>query len=979
MCKTFNDAGCSKIGILNKGELVMQRITCLCIMACLLVAFTGMAAARIDRVDREKSASLTDERLDLGIAAAVPEEFFNVLHIGALWFPAVSNKGYIGYFDISAFYPGGGAVSAIWQAGMWAGGYVEGNTNAWVYMGADGYSSDPANYDALDEQAIVETETDLALPYPYRRLTVHVNTANKPDIPAGCTGNECTDGDLGMDVTYEWHQWGVPGYDHWVFIHVIVAFSKDIDTYYWGWMSDCDVGDVSLSSYYFDDYAGWDDTYKFCYMRDWDYDPLEGQPYAPSTEDSIFLTPNVIGQYLLAAPPVGGPITADPSPTQKWVSKNYWDWNNDVSSVQDMYDRLTGIWENPFPPLEEFDYRILNGVGPYDVSAGDTAHFWMAYVIGEDYDEGSHATYGMGTLVDHVLQAWVFYAVGMVIPADEYPPRAPDLDPELEIDVIDDTLMVHWAPYEDIPAGAAADSFIVFRSVIDKLGPWERVAAFENSVTEMHLGLVSGCNYVWVQAYDTDNETGSNPYALSSRLYARDDNGIIRANDNSIVCVSPQITVSIVTEPVDLAISVDGSPFQAPYQFLTGTGFNHLIGTDSLQVAGDSTFVFTGWSDGGTATHLFTAGAEDTLLTASFDLITSWARIDSIVDVPDDQGGWVRAHFTRSGRDFPEEMALPIASYGIWRLVESSPLLAALEAQASPPEEKRETGGTPDLTGMPVVTYMGKIYIQSSPDLAASSFPPGTWELVISVPAVQQDDYIVAVPTLADSCAVGTNYAVLVITAHTTTPSIWYVSEPDSGYSVDNIAPGVPEGFAVAYNTGSGTELTWDECPDEDFQYFRVYRGESEDFDPTSENLVHSTAGTEWLDTVEEGWRYYYKITALDHVGNESEAASPETVTGDETPQVPNAFALYQNIPNPFNPVTTIRFDLPRPAQVRLCVYNVKGELVASLADEYMTEGRKEVGWEARDNEGRAVASGVYFYRLTAGDFVQTKKMVLLR
>ncbi len=88
---------------------------------------------------------------------------------------------------------------------------------------------------------------------------------------------------------------------------------------------------------------------------------------------------------------------------------------------------------------------------------------------------------------------------------------------------------------------------------------------------------------------------------------------------------------------------------------------------------------------------------------------------------------------------------------------------------------------------------------------------------------------------------------------------------------------------------------------------------------------------------------------------------------------------LYQNAPNPFNPATTIRFDLPRAVQVKLCVYNVKGELISTLVDQRMTEGRKEASWEAMDDKGRAVSSGIYFYRLVAGDFVQTRKMVLLR
>jgi hypothetical protein len=101
--------------------------------------------------------------------------------------------------------------------------------------------------------------------------------------------------------------------------------------------------------------------------------------------------------------------------------------------------------------------------------------------------------------------------------------------------------------------------------------------------------------------------------------------------------------------------------------------------------------------------------------------------------------------------------------------------------------------------------------------------------------------------------------------------------------------------------------------------------------------------------------------------------------SGNETPDVPQKFALMQNVPNPFNPSTLIRFDLPRAVHVRLSVYNVKGELVATIIDDDMTQGRKEVSWTAKDDHGNTVASGIYFYRLVAGDFIETKKMVLLR
>ncbi|MBN2185109.1 MAG: T9SS type A sorting domain-containing protein [Candidatus Krumholzibacteriota bacterium] len=101
-------------------------------------------------------------------------------------------------------------------------------------------------------------------------------------------------------------------------------------------------------------------------------------------------------------------------------------------------------------------------------------------------------------------------------------------------------------------------------------------------------------------------------------------------------------------------------------------------------------------------------------------------------------------------------------------------------------------------------------------------------------------------------------------------------------------------------------------------------------------------------------------------------------VTDDRVPP-PQDVVLHQNYPNPFNPLTTIRFDMPRSAHVKLRIYNVKGELVSTLVDQQMTEGRQEIIWNAGDSRGRKVSSGVYFYRLTAGDIVQTKKMILLR
>jgi predicted outer membrane repeat protein len=103
------------------------------------------------------------------------------------------------------------------------------------------------------------------------------------------------------------------------------------------------------------------------------------------------------------------------------------------------------------------------------------------------------------------------------------------------------------------------------------------------------------------------------------------------------------------------------------------------------------------------------------------------------------------------------------------------------------------------------------------------------------------------------------------------------------------------------------------------------------------------------------------------------------TDAGEPGIGLPEAMRLYQSYPNPFNPSTTIEFDLPDPAHVRLCVYNVKGELVSTLVDCDLQAGRKKIVWNAVNDHGSNLASGVYFYKITVGDFVQTRKIVLLR
>src|SRR5262249_9804888 len=89
--------------------------------------------------------------------------------------------------------------------------------------------------------------------------------------------------------------------------------------------------------------------------------------------------------------------------------------------------------------------------------------------------------------------------------------------------------------------------------------------------------------------------------------------------------------------------------------------------------------------------------------------------------------------------------------------------------------------------------------------------------------------------------------------------------------------------------------------------------------------------------------------------------------------------SLAQNYPNPFNPQTTIAFSIATRAATHLAIYDVNGALVRTLANEMRAAGPYRITWDGRDDGGRVVASGVYFYKLSAGGFTQTKKMVLLK
>ncbi len=128
---------------------------------------------------------------------------------------------------------------------------------------------------------------------------------------------------------------------------------------------------------------------------------------------------------------------------------------------------------------------------------------------------------------------------------------------------------------------------------------------------------------------------------------------------------------------------------------------------------------------------------------------------------------------------------------------------------------------------------------------------------------------------------------------------------------------------------------------------------------------------------------YFWRVSASNQYGSSlwSEAFGFKTLItsiASEESEIPSEYALYQNYPNPFNPTTTIKFALPIQSKVELKIFDILGQEVKSLINDYLNSGNYTIEWDSRNNNGEKVSSGIYIYRISAGNFFQAKKMILL-
>ena len=325
----------------------------------------------------------------------------------------------------------------------------------------------------------------------------------------------------------------------------------------------------------------------------------------------------------------------------------------------------------------------------------------------------------------------------------------------------------------------------------------------------------------------------------------------------------------------------------------------------------------------------------------------------AVKDVPSDQGGHVRLEWYWSAYD--NAPGDPVTGYDVWRQVPagSGPGLAA---RAAPRSAAAPRPGDVRARGAGVTATF--------------------WEFLGTVPPRGTPNYAFDVPTLADSAAAGAARETFEVDANVA--GTFFVSAPDSGYSVDNLAPPPPTGFSGSYAAGSAS-LLWDPSTAGDLGTYRLYRGTSPSFVPAAGNLVAAPLTTHYTDAA--GRPYWYKLSAVDVHGNEGVAVAlqPSGTTGVDDGAPPSEVSLALRSGTPARAGVTFALGMPRAGRVTLALYDAAGRRVRTLLAAGAPAGRVTATWDLRDDAGRALGDGLYFAGLDAGGTRRTQKVVVAR
>ncbi len=369
-----------------------------------------------------------------------------------------------------------------------------------------------------------------------------------------------------------------------------------------------------------------------------------------------------------------------------------------------------------------------------------------------------------------------------------------------------------------------------------------------------------------------------------------------------------------------------------------------------------------GWNDSRSYSQIYMQRAEPRYGT--------WGRpeptIVSATDNPNDEGGAVILRWIASEHDrfyYPG-----ISHYSVWRTTDAIAMMAS----------------APNVTVVTNPAEIGEDFAGSAIYEESTPAGPLYWEWVANQSAFYSQSYSYLTPTRADS-TVGVpathHFKVIAHEADFPQTRAWE-SGTVSGNSYDNLAPpppialgGTPSPWDITLNWTSGGIV-------EDFDHYQIYRRSNPSVLPVPLYLIGTSDEIVFVDDSVPGGPLYYIVTAVDIHGNQSAPSNvwspPGTTPVGDTPSI-SKLTVLDNIPNPFSASTRIRVGLPKASDMEIEVFDVAGRRVRSERMATVAAGWRDVSFDARDTSGRALPSGVYFYRVKAAGETITRKIVIAR
>jgi hypothetical protein len=323
--------------------------------------------------------------------------------------------------------------------------------------------------------------------------------------------------------------------------------------------------------------------------------------------------------------------------------------------------------------------------------------------------------------------------------------------------------------------------------------------------------------------------------------------------------------------------------------------------------------------------------------------VISAPHLIDVKDVSGDQGGKVSVTWNRSLLDHAGVRM--VTGYTVWRRIPSGSVLKS----GISPSGKR---------------------ISSRIDGTQTTY----WEPIADLRAQFLDGYGYTAETSRDSMYGSNPYTAFFVSALTEDPYVFFQSNVDSGYSVDNLVPGPVQGLH-SYGIEPGVlRITWQPNQEPDISHYNIYKSTDPAFHPSLSLLVASPTDTSYVDSAFNGPSDYYKVTALDIHGNESRI--PVLVTArDANDLTTSLFPPYA--PAGGGPVQISYSIGSTTPTTRLEVFDVSGRRVRLIFQGPAERGRYVRTWDRRDDQGRKISRGLYLVRLSDGRVAESKKVVV--